>query len=58
MKEDSTQRMNGPEDKKKKIMHVKRTTPRKQTLDFLSQLARVYHSEPALSPEFCGLIIN
>lgn len=32
--------------------------PRKQTLDFLSQFARVYQAEPALKAEVCGYVLN
>ena len=32
--------------------------PCRQTLAFLTQFARVYHAEPVLRPEFCGLILN
>ena len=32
--------------------------PCRQTLAFLTQFARVYHAEPVLPPEFCGLILN
>lgn len=32
--------------------------PRKQTLDFLSQFARVYQAEPALKAELCGYVLN
>lgn len=58
MKKVSTQCMNGLENKKNKSRKGKKSTPRRQTLDFLSQFARVYHSEPALSPELCGLVMN
>ena len=32
--------------------------PRRQILDFLTQFARVYHSEPALRTELCGLVMK
>lgn len=35
-----------------------KSMPRRQTLDFLSQFARVYHSEPVMQPELCGLVLN
>lgn len=35
-----------------------RTRPRRQTLDFLSQFARVYQAEPALCPEMSGYVLN
>ena len=49
MKRFSTQCMDGLKDK---------STPSRQTLDFLSQFARSYHVEPALQPEFCGYVMN
>lgn len=35
-----------------------RNQPRRQTLDFLSQFARVYQAEPALCPEMSGYVLN
>lgn len=35
-----------------------RTRPRRQTLDFLSQFARVYQAEPVLQPEMSGYVLN
>lgn len=32
--------------------------PRKQTLDFLTQFARVCHAEPALDSTICSYILN
>jgi len=32
--------------------------PRKQTLDFLTQFARVYNAEPVLNKELCSYILN
>jgi hypothetical protein len=32
--------------------------PRKKTLDFLTQFARVYHVEPDVNKEFCGIVMN
>lgn len=58
MKEDSTQRMDELEEKKRKNRNGKRSMPRRQTLDFLSQFARIYHSEPVLGQELCGLVMN
>lgn len=33
-------------------------SPRKQTLDFLRQFARVYQSEPVMHPELRGFVMN
>lgn len=35
-----------------------KSRPRKQTLDFLSQFARVYQVEPAKQPELCTYVLN
>lgn len=35
-----------------------RNQPRRQTLDFLTQFARVYQAEPALYPELSGYVLN
>jgi hypothetical protein len=32
--------------------------PRKQTLSFLTQFARVYHVEPLIEKNLCGFILN
>ena len=45
-------------DKTKRNRNEKKSTPSRQTLDFLSQFARSYHVEPALQPEFCGYVMN
>lgn len=60
MKRLSTQCMDELENKANKDRSEKRrnSTPCRQTLDFLTQFARVYHSEPALCPELCGLVMN
>lgn len=58
MKRLSTRCMNKIENKTERTQREVRTMPRRQTLDFLTQFARVYHSEPALRAEFCGLVIN
>jgi hypothetical protein len=36
----------------------KRKGPRKQTLDFLSKFARVYHAEPLIQQKLCGFVLN
>lgn len=58
MKRLSTRCMNKIENKTERSQREIRTMPRRQTLDFLTQFARVYHSEPVLRTEFCGLVIN
>ena len=32
--------------------------PKKSTLDFLRQFARVYQAEPMLEPGLCGFVLN
>ena len=56
MKRFSTQCMDGLKDKTKKNRNEKKSTPSRQTLDFLSQFARSY--QPALQPEFGGYVMN
>lgn len=58
MKRFSTQCMNGLENKTKKNRDGKKSAPSKQTLDFLSQFARIYHAEPAMQPELRGYVMN
>lgn len=58
MKRLSTQCMNEIENKTDRNRKERKTTLRRQTLDFLTQFARVYHSEPALRTEFCGFVMN
>ena len=58
MKRLSTQCMNGIENKTDRNRKDRKSSPRRQTLDFLTQFARVYHSEPTLRTELCGLVIN
>ena len=58
MKRLSTQCMNGIENKTDINRKDRKSSPRRQTLDFLTQFARVYHSEPALRTELCGLVMN
>lgn len=57
MRKLSTQCMDDLEKKAKKDREVK-SSPRKQTLDFLKQFARVYQTEPAVCPEVCGYVLN
>lgn len=49
MKRLSTQCMNEIENKTNRNRKERKTMPRRQTLDFLTQFARVYHSEPAFT---------
>ena len=35
-----------------------KSSPRKQTMDFLKQFARAYQAEPAVRPELCGYVLN
>ena len=58
MKRSSTQCMNETDNKTKRKPEGRHSTPRKQTLDFLTQFARVYHAETALRTEFCGYVMN
>ena len=58
MKRLSTQCMNGIENKTDRNRKDRKSSPRRQTLDFLTQFARAYHSEPALRTELCGLVMN
>ena len=58
MKRLSTQCMNEIENKTNRNRKERKTMPRRQTLDFHTQFARVYHSEPALRTELCGLVMN
>lgn len=58
MKRYSTQCIDKLEDKVKKDRNEKKSTPSKQTLDFLSQFARIYHAEPAMESELYGCVMN
>ena len=58
MKRLSTQCKNEIENITTRYLKEMKTMPRRQTLDFLTQLARVNHSEPALRTELCGLVMN
>lgn len=57
MKNLSTQCMDNKSNKEQRG-YDKQTSPRKQTLDFLSQFARVYCSEKTLNAGHCGLVLN
>lgn len=58
MKNFSTRCMNGIGDKTNESRKEGKSMPCRQTLDFLTQFARVYHSEPMLHSELCSLILN
>ncbi|RHJ84397.1 hypothetical protein [Parabacteroides sp. AM08-6] len=59
MKRLSTRCMNEFENRTNRNRNEKKKSmPRRQTLDFLTQFARVYHSEPVLHPELCGVVMN
>lgn len=58
MKRLSTPCMNEIENRTDKSRNEKKSAPSRKTLDFLSQFARVYHSEPVMQPELCGLVLN
>jgi len=36
----------------------KKSCPRKETLHFLSQFARVYRTLPVIIPELSGIVVN
>ena len=57
MRKLSTQCMDDLEKKVKSAPEPK-TSPRKQTMDFLKQFARAYQAEPAVHPELCGYVLN
>ena len=58
MKSFSTSFTNELGNKANKKYSVKRSTPRRQTLDFISQFARVYHTETSLGSGLSGFILN
>lgn len=58
MKRFSTQCMDKLDDKTKKNRNEKKTMPCRQTLDFLTQFARVYQAEPVLHSELCSYVMN
>jgi hypothetical protein len=37
---------------------AEKSMPQKKTLDFLMQLARIYHVEPNVKRNLCGFILN
>jgi hypothetical protein len=59
MRKLSTQCMNDLKNEMNRDRNEKRkSSPRKETLDFLSQFARVYQVVPAVMPELCGIVVN
>lgn len=57
MRKLSTRCMDDLEKKVKSAPEVK-SSPRKQTMDFLKQFARAYQAEPVVCPELCGYVLN
>ena len=55
MRKLSTQCMDDLEKKVKSAPEAK-SSPRKQTMDFLKQFARAYQAEPAVRSELCGYV--
>ncbi len=47
-------KMNKPSDKEQE----QKTSPRKQTLDYLEQFARVYCSKKTFNAGHCGFVMN
>ena len=46
--------MNNKEIRKEEIV----STPKKQTLDFIRQFAKVYYSEKMIRTDLCGFVLN
>ncbi len=57
MKRFSTQCMNEI-NKTKKSRSAGKSSPKKKTMDFLTQFARAYHAEPDVRQELCGYVMN
>ncbi|MDD4514355.1 hypothetical protein [Massilibacteroides sp.] len=57
MKKLSTHCMDDMNNKKGKELEEK-SSPRKKTIDFLAQFARVYCSEKTLNAGHCGFVLN
>ena len=53
-----TQCMNEIENKTNRNRKERKTMPRRQTLDFLTQFARVYHYRNPLYAQNSGLVMN
>ncbi len=58
MKRLSTPCMNAINRKTRQHPERNECSPRRETMDFLKQFARVYQAEPVLKPELCGYILN
>lgn len=58
MKNISTPCMDKLKQQTDKNLRERHCAPCKQTLDFLTQFARVYQAEPALKSELCGYVLN
>jgi len=59
MKKLSTQCMNDLKNEMNRDRNEKKKScPRKETLHFLSQFARVYHTVPVIMPELAGVVVN
>ncbi|MDH6534897.1 hypothetical protein M2101_001574 [Parabacteroides sp. PM5-20] len=58
MKRFSTRCMHKYSGIRKRNPGKQRGGPREQTIDFLSQFARVYRAEPSLQQDICSFIMN
>lgn len=58
MKKLSTRCMNNIENKRRCNSQRNEAAPSKQTLDFLTQFARVYQVEPILREDICAYVLN
>jgi len=59
MKKLSTQCMNDLKNEMNRDRNEKKKScPRKETLHFLSQFARVYRTLPVIIPELSGIVVN
>ena len=58
MKRFSTQCMDEFVNKTEKAPCTQRSTPSRETLDFLTQFARAYHAEINIQENVCGLVLN
>lgn len=58
MRKFSTRCMNSMDNNDKSSPAKANTNPRKSTVDFLRQFARIYHVEPILPQRMCGYLLN
>ncbi|MDR1402584.1 MAG: hypothetical protein LBJ60_02625 [Tannerellaceae bacterium] len=58
MKKFSTQCMDKFTSETEQNRTAEKSMPQKKTLDFLMQLARIYHVEPNVKRNLCGFILN